>query len=62
MDNKDTETGCTLHECSEEVDAGKILLQKKIHINPDNETPDTLKDKGFEKQKQTSIQWITKIV
>lgn len=44
LKNKEKETGCTLHEVSEEVDKGKIILQKKLEIN-ENETPETLKDK-----------------
>ena len=40
----ETESGCTIHEVTEEVDAGKILLQKKCKIEPD-ETAETLKAK-----------------
>lgn len=38
------ETGCTIHLVDEEVDTGKILLQKKCAIRP-NETVETLKEK-----------------
>jgi len=44
LKNNEKETGCTLHEVSEEVDSGKIILQKKCEIE-DNETPETLKIK-----------------
>ena len=40
----ETETGCTIHYVDETVDGGKILLQKKCNIEP-NETPETLKTK-----------------
>ncbi len=44
LENKETESGCTLHLVTEEVDAGKILMQKKVAIGPE-ETPESLKDK-----------------
>lgn len=44
LKNNEKETGCTLHEVGEKVDAGKIILQKKVGI-AENETPETLKDK-----------------
>jgi len=44
LQNKEKETGCTLHEVSEEIDSGKIILQKKTGIS-ENETPETLKEK-----------------
>ena len=42
--NGDTETGCTIHFVTDEVDAGPILIQKKCNVEPD-ETVDTLKTK-----------------
>jgi formyltetrahydrofolate-dependent phosphoribosylglycinamide formyltransferase len=42
--NGDTETGCTIHFVTDEVDAGPILIQKKCNVQPD-ETVDTLKTK-----------------
>jgi len=42
--NGDTETGCTIHFVTEEVDEGPILIQKKCNVEPD-ETVDTLKTK-----------------
>lgn len=38
------ETGCTIHLVDEGVDTGKIILQKKCVIRPD-ETVETLKEK-----------------
>lgn len=42
--SKDGETGCTLHEVSEEVDAGKIIMQKKVPVMA-GDTPETLKER-----------------
>ncbi len=42
--NGDTETGCTIHFVTDEVDAGPILIQKKCNVEPD-ETVNTLKTK-----------------
>jgi formyltetrahydrofolate-dependent phosphoribosylglycinamide formyltransferase len=42
--NGDTETGCTIHFVTDEVDEGPILIQKKCNVEPD-ETVDTLKTK-----------------
>ena len=44
LKNGDTETGCTIHFVTDEVDGGPILIQKKCNIEP-NETADTLKTK-----------------
>ncbi len=42
--NGEKETGCTLHEVSEQVDAGKIILQKKTRIEK-GDNAQTLKAK-----------------
>ena len=44
LKNGDTETGCTIHFVTDEVDGGPILIQKKCNVDPD-ETIDTLKTK-----------------
>ncbi|MDE1155123.1 MAG: phosphoribosylglycinamide formyltransferase [Acidobacteriaceae bacterium] len=38
------ETGCTIHQVTEAVDAGPILLQKRCPVLPDD-TTDTLKER-----------------
>lgn len=38
------ETGCTLHFVAEDVDAGPIIMQKKVEIDK-NETVDSLREK-----------------
>ena len=42
--NGDTETGCTIHFVTEEVDAGPILIQKKCTVTSDD-TVESLKTK-----------------
>jgi phosphoribosylglycinamide formyltransferase-1 len=44
LKNGDTETGCTIHFVTDEVDGGPILIQKKCNVEP-GETVDTLKIK-----------------
>jgi len=44
LKNGDTETGCTIHFVTDEVDGGPILIQKKCNVEP-GETLDTLKTK-----------------
>jgi phosphoribosylglycinamide formyltransferase-1 len=44
LKNGDSETGCTIHFVTDEVDAGPILIQKKCNVEPD-ETVNTLKTK-----------------
>ena len=39
-----TETGCTIHQVTEEVDGGPIVLQKRCPILP-GDTPELLKDR-----------------
>ncbi len=42
--NGETETGCTIHLVTEEVDAGPILLQKRCPVFPED-TPESLKER-----------------
>ena len=42
--NKEKLTGCTVHYVSNKLDSGKIILQKKIYIEPDD-NEQTLKAK-----------------
>ncbi|MFA6304841.1 MAG: phosphoribosylglycinamide formyltransferase [Patescibacteria group bacterium] len=54
LKNKETETGCTLHFVTEEVDGGEIILQEKVAIG-DNETPQSLKRKVQAKEKEVIL-------
>jgi phosphoribosylglycinamide formyltransferase-1 len=38
------QTGCTIHQVTEEVDGGPIVLQKRCEVMP-GDTPETLKDR-----------------
>ncbi len=44
INNKDKETGCTIHFVTKAVDSGPILIQKKCSVDI-NDTPDSLKKK-----------------
>ncbi|MCH7613260.1 MAG: phosphoribosylglycinamide formyltransferase [Candidatus Marinimicrobia bacterium] len=44
LKNKETETGCTIHFVTEEVDGGPIFIQKKCIVEPDD-TVESLKTK-----------------
>ncbi len=55
--NHEKETGCTLHEVSEVVDGGKIIMQKKCPVMP-NDTPQTLKEKVQKLEQQCLLESI----
>ncbi|PIN85550.1 MAG: phosphoribosylglycinamide formyltransferase [Candidatus Diapherotrites archaeon CG11_big_fil_rev_8_21_14_0_20_37_9] len=55
LKNNEKETGCTLHEVTEKVDAGKIILQKKVKIEK-NETPDSLRLKVQKKEQECFLE------
>ena len=44
IDNGDSETGCTIHYVTADVDAGPILIQKKCMVDK-NDTPQSIKKK-----------------
>lgn len=48
---RETETGCTFHFVTEEVDGGPIILQKKVAVEA-SDTADTLKEKVQELEKK----------
>ena len=47
--NKDKFAGCTVHYVTEKLDSGKIILQKRIKIAP-NENPTTLAKKVLKQE------------
>ena len=51
------ETGCTLHFVTEDVDAGPIILQKKVHVE-DNETIESLKAKVQKAEQEIMVKAI----
>jgi len=53
----DRESGCTLHLAEEQVDAGKIVLQKTCTVDP-GETPETLKAKVQQLEGEAFIEFL----
>jgi phosphoribosylglycinamide formyltransferase 1 len=53
--NKEKETGCTIHVVTEEVDAGPIIMQKKVKVE-DRDTPESLKKKVQEQEGKALIE------
>lgn len=49
LENKESETGCTVHLVNEEYDQGPILAQKKVPVN-ENDTPQILARRVLEKE------------
>jgi phosphoribosylglycinamide formyltransferase-1 len=49
------ETGCTIHEVIEEVDAGRIVLQKRCAVLPDD-TVDALKERVQALEQQAFVE------
>lgn len=45
----DTESGCTVHYCTQEYDKGPVLVQRRVPVQPDD-TADTLADRVFEQE------------
>ena len=58
--NGDTETGCTIHFVTEEVDGGPILVQKSCIVSP-NDNIDTLKKRVQALEGQAFIEAINLI-
>ena len=44
VENKETESGITIHYVNEEYDKGEIILQAKCEVN-ESDTPETLSAK-----------------
>ncbi len=57
IEAKEKESGITIHFVNKEYDKGKIILQKKCSVSPD-ETPETL----AEKIHQLEHQWFAKTI
>lgn len=60
LENGETETGCTIHFVTDEVDGGPILIQKKCAVAT-NETAESLKTKVQELEGQAFIEAIKMI-
>ena len=60
LKNNETETGCTIHYVTEEVDGGPILIQKRCLIDK-NETTKTLKSKVQQLEGEAFVEVINKL-
>jgi phosphoribosylglycinamide formyltransferase-1 len=60
LKNGETETGCTIHFVTDDVDGGPILVQKKCNVDSDD-TIETLKTKVQELEGQAFIEAIKMI-
>ncbi len=47
LENKESESGITIHEVNEKYDEGKILFQSRVNVTPDD-TPETVARKVHE--------------
>ncbi|MFH1391923.1 MAG: phosphoribosylglycinamide formyltransferase [Candidatus Diapherotrites archaeon] len=61
LKNGDTETGCTLHEVSEEVDKGKIILQKKVAVDSEDNV-DSLKEKVQKLEQECFLEALKSVI
>lgn len=53
----ETESGCTIHLVDDGCDTGKILVQKKVPIMP-NDTPDSLYDRIAPKEHEAIVEGV----
>lgn len=49
LEDGETESGCTVHECTDEFDRGPIIVQRRCPVLP-NDTPETLAARVFEQE------------
>jgi len=61
IENKETESGISIHLVNEEYDKGKILLQKKVILD-DEETPDSLASKIHKLEHEHFAETINKLI
>ena len=76
LENKETETGCTLHLVTEEVDGGAILMQKSTQIvgmikhilnnhayqYAEGDTPETLRDRVQKLEQDCFLECIQNVI
>lgn len=61
LDNNDVIAGCTVHFVNEEIDSGKIILQKTLKIN-ENETVESLQMRVLKLEHQAYPEAIKKVL
>lgn len=59
--NKDKFSGCTVHYVNSQLDAGKIIMQKKVKVSK-KETPQSLKEKVLKQEHQIYPKAISKVL
>ena len=59
--NKDKFSGCTVHYVNSQLDAGKIIMQKKVKVSK-KETPQSLKEKILKQEHQVYPKAISKVL
>ena len=59
--NKDKFSGCTVHYVNSQLDAGKIIKQKKVKVSK-KETPQSLKEKVLKQEHQIYPKAISKVL
>ena len=59
--NKDKFSGCTVHYVNSQLDAGKIIMQKKVKVSK-KETPQSLKEKILKQEHQIYPKAISKVL
>ena len=60
LDARRTESGCTVHFVTKEVDAGPIVVQPRCPVFPDTDTPETLKARVRALENEALIQAVEK--
>jgi len=61
LKNKEKETGCTLHEVTEVVDKGKIIIQKKVKVTQED-TVESLKEKVQKLEQECFLEAIKMVI
>ena len=59
--NKDKFSGCTVHYVNSQLDAGKIIMQKKVKVSK-KENPQSLKEKILKQEHQIYPKAISKVI
>ena len=59
--NKEKFSGCTVHYVNSQLDAGKIIMQKKVKVSI-KESPQSLKEKILKKEHQIYPKAISKVL
>ena len=59
INNREKFSGCTVHYVNSQLDAGKIIMQKKVKVSK-KETPQSLKEKILKQEHQIYPKAISK--